>query len=92
MVEGKNARKQVAKILDVASRHTGSIAEEIKKHAAQALVNVDLLILDAQRYQWLREQEWFQCEIDDRYQSTTNLQAQDKVIDDAMATQSQPKQ
>lgn len=87
MVDGENARKQVQKILDVSSRHTGAVAVEIKALAAQAVVNVDQLIVNAERYQWLREQAWFQAEIDERYGQTTNLEAMDRVIDGAKAAQ-----
>lgn len=69
MDEGKKARLQVAKILDVASKHTGSIATEISANAAQALVSVDLVI--AQRDELLAAL----IELRDFYKECTGLPA-----------------
>ncbi len=84
-----SARKRIEKILEIAGKHTGNIAQEITAQSSNALVDLDSVERDAARYQWLRKQEWFQTEIDDRFAATTNLEAQDSVIDAAMQSSNQ---
>lgn len=59
--------------------------------ALTAMSNDDATILDAQRYRWLRQQEWFQSEIDEHCKPTSNLEYQDRAIDAAMTAQLQDK-
>jgi sRNA-binding protein len=43
----KKARQRVCKVLDIAGRHTGTVAHEIAMHAAQALAEIDAAMMPA---------------------------------------------
>jgi hypothetical protein len=52
----KNLRQRIERILQSSNRHTGSVAASISSDAAQALVDVDLVVSDFSKMKKLLEE------------------------------------